>query len=98
MGCSMGYDSRDYNSGSSNTTVSAVGTGVRGVLGNTSKIQEELEELKEAEKLQDPVIQLVELRDIIGACALYLEQRYPKVDFINLCKSALSMNKAKSSK
>lgn len=92
----MGYDSRDYGKDVQTAAVTTVPLSTKGVLGTVSKIQEELDELKEAERLQDPVNQLVELRDIIGACALYLEQRYPKVDFINLCKSALSMNKSKA--
>lgn len=89
----MGYDSRDYGN---STQADLTPSSTKGMLGTVSKIQEELEELKDAERLQDPVNQLVELRDVIGACACYLEQRYPKVDFINLCRSALSMNKFKT--
>lgn len=91
----MGYDSRDLDSYSNGTVTKTTTNITKGTVGTLSKIEEELRELKEAERLQDPVNQLVELRDIIGDCAAYMEQKYPKIDFINLCRSALSMNQSR---
>lgn len=86
-GPSMGYDSTDHG---------AVG-GPVGILkarvGTVEKIKEEVLELQEAKRLGDPVNQLVELRDILGACALFLEEHFPKTDFLALARGAITMNK-----
>ena len=49
----------------------------KGVLGDSSKIKEELFELLDAEDQQDPVMILIELCDIVGACRGYLERKFP---------------------
>ena len=89
-GPSMGYDSTDHG---------AVGGGVKVVKarpGTVGKILEEVEELQEAQRLGDPVNQLVELRDILGACALFLAEQFPKTDFVSLARGAVTMNKTRS--
>lgn len=88
-GPSIGYDSTEYG---------AVGGPVEAVKarpGTTEKILEEVKELQEAQRLGDPVNQLVELRDILGACALFLAEHFPKTDFVALARGAVSMNKAR---
>ncbi len=49
----------------------------KGVLGELSKIQEELDELKDAEKQGIKVMQLVEASDMIGAIVRWLEAKHP---------------------
>lgn len=45
----------------------------KGILGEVSKIREELEELEDATIQRVKVLQLVELSDLVGACAHYAE-------------------------
>jgi hypothetical protein len=47
----------------------------KGVLGESSKIQEELDELIDAEQQKSKVMQAVELSDLIGAIELYAEKQ-----------------------
>ena len=49
----------------------------RGVIGESSKILEEALELQDAERQECKVMALVELSDILGAIALYLEKHHP---------------------
>lgn len=49
----------------------------KGQLGELSKIQEELDEAKDAEEQGIKVMLLNELSDIIGAVDAYLENHYP---------------------
>ena len=58
----------------------------KGVNGELSKIQEELDELKDAEKQGVTVMQLVELSDLIGSIELYLEKHFPYVTLEDLIK------------
>lgn len=56
----------------------------RGVLGELSKIQEELDELADAVKQGSSVMQLVELSDLIGAINAYMEPRFPRITIHDL--------------
>jgi phosphoribosyl-ATP pyrophosphohydrolase len=47
----------------------------KGKLGSISKIQEELEELKDAEKQQSKIMMMVELSDLYGAIEEYCIQQ-----------------------
>lgn len=49
----------------------------KGVIGEISKIQEELDELKDAQQQGVKIMELVELADLIGAIELYLEKHHP---------------------
>ncbi len=49
----------------------------KGVIGEISKIQEELEELKDAEAQGIKVMELVEAADMIGAIVRWLEAKHP---------------------
>lgn len=48
----------------------------KGVLGESSKIREELEELEDAEKQGAKLLALCELSDIIGAIDKYLDKHH----------------------
>lgn len=48
----------------------------KGVLGEFSKIQEEIEELQDAAEQENKVLILVELTDLIGAIQAYTETKY----------------------
>lgn len=58
----------------------------KGVNGEISKIQEELDELKDAEQQDIKVMQLAELSDLIGAIELYLEDKFPDISLDDLIK------------
>jgi phosphoribosyl-ATP pyrophosphohydrolase len=47
----------------------------KGVLGESSKILEEVEELIDAEKQESKLMALIELADVIGAVESYLEKK-----------------------
>jgi hypothetical protein len=49
----------------------------KGTLGSISKIQEELDELRDAEEQKVCIMQLVELSDLYGAIEVYLEYNHP---------------------
>ena len=49
----------------------------KGQLGFSSKIQEELDELKDAERQMARVLMLCEVSDLIGAIEAYLHNRFP---------------------
>lgn len=49
----------------------------KGILGQSSKILEEVYELIDAEKQSVKIMQLVELSDLIGAISLYLDKNFP---------------------
>ena len=51
----------------------------KGTLGDTSKIQEELEELLDAESQRCKIMELVELSDLYGAINSYLKKHHPGV-------------------
>lgn len=56
----------------------------RGEIGESSKILEEVLELQDAEKQEAKIMQLVELSDIIGSIALYLEKHHPSTTIDDL--------------
>ena len=58
----------------------------KGVVGELSKIYEEVEELKDAEEQGATVMLLVELSDLIGAVKLYLESTHPSITLEDLIK------------
>lgn len=58
----------------------------KGTLGEISKIQEELDELKDADKQGVRIMALVELSDLVGAIESYLETHFPEVNMEDLMK------------
>lgn len=63
----------------------------KGVLGESSKIQEELDELVDAEAQGAKIMALCELSDIIGAIRAYLEKKHPDTTLDDLlCMSRLT--------
>lgn len=52
----------------------------KGVLGKLSKIQEELDECKDAELQNNKIMLLVELSDLIGAVDLYLKANFKGIN------------------
>lgn len=56
----------------------------RGEIGKISKIQEELDELKDAALQGSKVMELVELSDLIGAVEAYLDKRHPGITLKDL--------------
>lgn len=60
----------------------------KGILGTSSKILEEVQELIDAENQNLKILALWELSDIIGAIQLYLEERYPTITIYDLIKMA----------
>lgn len=58
----------------------------KGVLGSSSKIQEELDELIDAESQKNKILALNELSDIIGAIDAYLSQNFSEISLKDLIK------------
>lgn len=58
----------------------------KGILGESSKIQEELDELIDAEKQDNKILALVELSDIIGAIKMYLNKHHSSISITDLLK------------
>ena len=58
----------------------------KGVVGELSKIYEEVEEIKDAAEQGVEVMVLVELSDLLGAVSLYLEKHHPSVKLEDLIK------------
>lgn len=58
----------------------------KGVLGEISKIQEELDELKDAQSQGVKIMELVELSDLIGAIELYLEKHHECITLEDLIR------------
>lgn len=58
----------------------------KGILGELSKIEEELAELKDARAQGVRIMELVELSDLIGAVEAYLEKNHPDTTIIDLMK------------
>lgn len=56
----------------------------KGVVGESSKILEEVLELQDAERQHCKIMALIELSDLIGAVNLYVEKHYPDVTFDDL--------------
>jgi hypothetical protein len=57
----------------------------RGKIGEVSKITEEYEEFMDAIKQNSPILQLVELSDLIGAIDLYAQNKY-KIGIFEIIK------------
>lgn len=57
---------------------------VKGVLGGWTKIREEYEEFQDACEQGNPVLQLCELADLVGAIERFLEARHPSVSLDDL--------------
>jgi hypothetical protein len=66
----------------------------KGVLGESSKIMEELLELQDAEKQECKIMGLVELADLIGAVKHYLERHHPSIDLYDLETMAIITKRA----
>jgi len=60
----------------------------KGKLGEVSKIEEELAELRDAIAQDNKVMALVELSDMCGAIKLYLEKHHPSITIHDLLKMA----------
>lgn len=60
----------------------------KGTIGESSKIQEELAELLDAEKQENKILALNELADIIGSIDCYLLKHFPQVTLFDLVKMA----------
>lgn len=56
----------------------------KGKIGEISKIQEELDELKDAALQKSKIMELVELSDLIGAIELYLEKYHSETTIEDL--------------
>lgn len=66
----------------------------KGVYGESSKIQEEVEELQDAELQNNKIMTLVELSDIICAINGYLRVQYPFIKLEDLIKMAEATHSA----
>lgn len=58
----------------------------KGILGESSKLREEIEELIDAEKQGCKVMALLELADLVGAIDMYLEKNAPTFSVEDLIK------------
>ena len=56
----------------------------KGEIGESSKILEEVLELQDAEQQEANIMALVELSDLMGAIALYLEKHHPSTSIDDL--------------
>ncbi|HAC56514.1 TPA: hypothetical protein DCF80_03350 [Candidatus Saccharibacteria bacterium] len=56
----------------------------KGELGEISKIEEEVAELRDAEEQECIIMALVELSDLVGAIRLYLDKHHPDVTIKDL--------------
>ena len=56
----------------------------KGTVGDSSKILEEVLELRDAEEQNATIMVLVELSDVVGAIELYLEHRHPAISIDDL--------------
>lgn len=66
----------------------------KGVLGEVSKIQEELDELKDAHNQQNKILELCELSDLIGAVKYFLNKYHPNTKLSDLEKMADATSRA----
>jgi len=65
----------------------------KGVLGELSKLQEEMAELEDALEQNNPIMALVELSDLCGAMEAFLQKYHPSIHMSHL----LEMSKATKS-
>ena len=61
----------------------------RGSLGDSSKIEEELHELQDAEEQGIKILMLCELSDLVGAIDAYLAKHFPEISLKDLDFSGL---------
>lgn len=66
----------------------------KGVLGELSKVQEELDELKDAHEQGDRILALVELADLYGAIELYMEKHMPGMTMTDVQKFSATTKRA----
>lgn len=66
----------------------------RGILGESSKIQEELDELIDAEKQENKILALCELADIIGSIDAYINKNYTNITIQDLYIMAIATKRA----
>lgn len=66
----------------------------KGELGESSKIQEELLELIDAETQGCRIMMLVELSDLVGSIELYLDKHFPDISLEDLKKMAFITQRA----
>ena len=66
----------------------------KGIFGHLSKIQEELDELKDAEMQGVRILMLVELSDLVGAIEQYLKIHLPGYTLHDLQEMAALTRKA----
>lgn len=66
----------------------------KGVLGTTSKIAEELDELKDAEQQGIKILMLCELADLVGAVDWYLRKQFPSLSIKDLQEMATATEAA----
>lgn len=66
----------------------------KGVLGESSKIIEEVAELHDAEEQGNKVLALCELADLIGAIDHYLEKKFPGITVEDLKKMSDATRRA----
>ncbi len=60
----------------------------KGIVGEVSKIKEELQELEDALQQNNPVMALVELSDICAAIIEFLEKHHPSLKIIDIITMA----------
>lgn len=58
----------------------------KGILGEISKIQEEVDELRDAKAQSCKIMELVELSDLYGSIQCYLEKHHPSISMEDLAK------------
>lgn len=56
----------------------------KGIIGELSKIYEEVDEVMDADKQQCKLMVLIELSDLIGAVESYLEKHHPSITINDL--------------
>lgn len=66
----------------------------KGVLGQLSKIYEEIEEVKDANEQDNPIMVLLELSDVIGAIESYLGTYHPNLGIDDLIKMSEATQRA----
>lgn len=67
---------------------------MKGEFGELSKIEEELQELKDANEQGNRLMELVELSDLIGAIRGYLNSHYPDFSLTDLIIMADATSRA----
>jgi hypothetical protein len=67
---------------------------IKGEIGKSSKIKEELDELIDAELQNNKILKLIELSDIIGSIKCYLESNFDNFTLDDLIKFAELTNES----